>query len=230
MLANKLTLNPAKSKVLIINAKFTQTTPKLEITCPNGSILSTTKAKYLGVIIDDKLNFSEHVKLIEIKVAQSVGILGKLNYYLPQKALLTLYYSIIHPYLLYGLAAWGNTFPTCLDRLNKLQNKDIRIVHGSNCNLSTSLLYCKFDVLPFKLIKFEIAKFVHEQINNELPSIFNNYFVKTNCLHDHVTRFAINEQLHIPLYINERTQFSIKFIGAKVWNSIPIMVRNLLMK
>ena len=36
------------------------------------------------------------------------------------------------------------------------------------------LLYCKFDVLPLnKLTKFEIAKFVHQHINNKLPSIFN---------------------------------------------------------
>ena len=92
MSANKLTLNPAKSKALITNPKLTSTTPKPEITGINGSILSTTKAKYLRVIIDDKLNFSEHVKLIETKVARAVGILGKLNYYIPQKAQLTLYY------------------------------------------------------------------------------------------------------------------------------------------
>ena len=42
MLANKLPLNPAKSNVLIINPKLTSGTPKLEITCPNGSIPSTT--------------------------------------------------------------------------------------------------------------------------------------------------------------------------------------------
>ena len=118
---------------------------------------------------------------------------------------------------MYVLVAWGNIFPIYLNRLSKLQNKAIRITNGSNCNLSTSLLYCKFDVLPFnKLIKFEIDKFVYEQINNKLPSIFNNYFVKTSCLHDRVTRFAINEQLHIPLYKTKRTQFSINFNGAKV--------------
>ena len=122
MLANKLTLNPAKSNALIINPKLTSTTPKLEISCPKGSILSTTKAKYLGVIIDDKLKFLENVKLIETKVARSVSILGKLNYYLPQKALLTLYYSFIQPYFLYGLVAWGrpNTFLTYHNRSSKL--------------------------------------------------------------------------------------------------------------
>ena len=72
MLADKLTLNPAKSNVLIINPKLTSTTPKQEITSLNGSIPSTTKAKYLGVIIDDKLNFSEHVKLIETEAVRAV--------------------------------------------------------------------------------------------------------------------------------------------------------------
>ena len=74
MLANKLTLTPARSNVLIINSKLTSTTPKLEITCPNGLILSTgtTKAEDLEMIIDDKLSFLEYVKLIETKVARSV--------------------------------------------------------------------------------------------------------------------------------------------------------------
>ena len=51
---------------------------------------------------------------------------------------------------------------------------------------------------------------------------------KTSCLHDRVTKFALNEQLHIPLYKTKRGQLSIKSMGAKVWNSIPITVRNLL--
>ena len=46
MLANKLTLNSAKSNVLIIcHPKLTSTAPKLEITCPNGSILSSLQQK-----------------------------------------------------------------------------------------------------------------------------------------------------------------------------------------
>ena len=97
MLTNKLTLNFAKSSVLIINPKLTSTTPKLKITCPNGLILNTTKDKYAGVIIDNKLNFSEQVKLIETKAVQAVGILSQLNHYIPQEALLTLYYLFIHP-------------------------------------------------------------------------------------------------------------------------------------
>ena len=48
MLAGKLTLNPAKSNVLIINPKLTSTTPKLENTCLNGSILSTVNWGGLG--------------------------------------------------------------------------------------------------------------------------------------------------------------------------------------
>ena len=87
------------------------------------------------------------------------------------------------------------------------------------------MLYCKVNVLPInKLIIFEIAKFVQEQINDELPSTFS-YFVKTSCLHDRVTKFAITEQLQIPLKLKE-LQFSIKFVGAKVKNLIPITIRN----
>ena len=45
MLANNLTLSPTKSNVLVINPKLTSTTPKLEITCSNGSILRSLQQK-----------------------------------------------------------------------------------------------------------------------------------------------------------------------------------------
>ena len=54
--------------------------------------------------------------------------------------------------------------------------------------------------------------------------------MKTNCLHNRVTRFATIEQLHMPLYKTKRIQFSIKSVGAKVWNSIPMTARNLLIR
>ena len=42
------------------------------------------KVKYLALNIDDKLNFKEHRKIVERKVAYAVGILAKSKHYLPR--------------------------------------------------------------------------------------------------------------------------------------------------
>ena len=68
--------------------------------------------KYLGVTIDSKLNF-----LLCGKILRSIGVLPKLRHVLPSKALQNLYYSLIHPHLLYGIIIWEYAHKTYLKRL-----------------------------------------------------------------------------------------------------------------
>jgi len=82
-------------------------------------------------------------------IAHSVGIIAKLHYYLPNKTLITLYYSLVHLHLLYALPVWAyldKTYKTYLDKLRKLQNKAIHIV--------SKILYVKEIHLAIKTLKF----------------------------------------------------------------------------
>ena len=73
--ANKLTLNAKKSNLLVINPKLNSPATVMNLICSAGSINSVNKAKYLGIYLDYKLNFLDHIEMVEIKVARSVGIL-----------------------------------------------------------------------------------------------------------------------------------------------------------
>ena len=70
------------------------------------TIHETSITHFLGIYLDKKLNFVNHVTEMPIKVAQSIGLLYKLNRFLPETILKTLYTSVIHPYLSYGIEAW----------------------------------------------------------------------------------------------------------------------------
>ena len=106
--ANKLTLNPAKSNLLLITPKLTSPSVNIVMQCTNGIIKSVNEAKYLGILLDVTLTSSDHIKVLENKVARSVGILSKLKYFLPQDAFLKLYYALIHSHLNYGILTWRN--------------------------------------------------------------------------------------------------------------------------
>ena len=124
--ANKITVNPKKTSVLIIPPKATSPPPNIHLVF-NGSIIPINESvKYLGITIDKKLNFEIHIKQLESKVSRSIGIMTKLRHVLPAKALRTLYYFMIHPHLLYGIAIWGMTFKSYLKRLSNLQNRAIK--------------------------------------------------------------------------------------------------------
>ena len=58
--------------------------------------------KYLGVILDEKLSFTEHVTAVQKKSQQRLHVLRKLRaFYVDPLLLLRLYHSIIEPLLTY---------------------------------------------------------------------------------------------------------------------------------
>ena len=90
---------------------------QLNVNCSAWSIKLATKIKYLGFIIDNKLNFKHYINFVKTKISKSVGILGKLKYYLDLSSLLNLYYALIHSHLNYNFIMLGNTYSSYLTKL-----------------------------------------------------------------------------------------------------------------
>ena len=78
--ANKIQINPNKSCILHLPPK--QNTPTLTFQIPydNSFIGNSICCKYLGIVIDNKLNFKQHIQLVESKIPKSVRILNKLRH------------------------------------------------------------------------------------------------------------------------------------------------------
>ena len=69
---------------------------------------------------------------------------------------------MVHPYLIYGLVAWGSTFPSYIEKLNILQNKAVKLIGGGNYLDRATPYYSKLNILKLPdLYKLEITKFVH---------------------------------------------------------------------
>ena len=124
--ANKLTVNPSKSNIIIISSKLNQLPITVETYLNYTLIPQTSTANYLGITIDTDLKFHNHIILLEHKISQTTGILSKLRHFLPQSALLKIYYALIHCQLMYNLSTWGSTLPSYINKLKSLQNKAIK--------------------------------------------------------------------------------------------------------
>ena len=90
-------------------------------------------------------------------------MLCKLRYYVPLKILVNLYYALIHPFLTYGIIAWGNTYATTLQPLFILQKKAMRIMTFSKYDDHSSPLFKKLKIIKlFDLITFHVSCFMHK--------------------------------------------------------------------
>ena len=93
--------------------------------------MRVTETKFLGVIVDQNLNWRSHIDFIALKISRSLAILSKLKHLLSNKILLTLYYTLIFPHLSYCIIVWGGAAQSVLHKLDILQKRAIRIVNGS---------------------------------------------------------------------------------------------------
>ena len=175
--ANKLTVHPSKSNVLTINPKISKAPSIVNVTLNNIVLNQSNSVKYLGVIIDSKLNFDTHIKKLAHRISKTVEIMFKSKQYMPKKALQALCYSLIHTHLLYGLPVWGSTHPSYLKKLVTLQNKAVKLIGGGLYNDKASPFYSQLKILKLPyLYKLEIGKFVDAHFQNCLPLNISNYF------------------------------------------------------
>ena len=146
----------------------------------------------------------------------------KLRNVLPRKALLVLYYSMIHPHLLYSITIWGNTYEKYLKRLRTLQNKAV-VLGGCRWQDHASAYYSQLNILKLEdLYPHEVAKLMHKYSQNKLPKKLSSFFTSVNAIHSRTTRLASSGlNLSLPFYRTEKLQRSYKFQGVIIRNSVP---------
>ena len=94
--------NPSKQAQEVIFSRKVQKTCHHSIYFNNKSVKQVSSQKHLGLILDSKLNFQEHLKNILNKVDETIGLLRKLQNVLPREPLLTIYKSFVRPHLDHG--------------------------------------------------------------------------------------------------------------------------------
>ena len=102
--SNKLSLNANKTKYSFFHKPSKKDDIPLmlpKLTISNHVIERQEFIKFLGVLLDENLNWKEHIKYTENKIAKNLGLLYKARPFLERNALLALYYSyILCPYRL----------------------------------------------------------------------------------------------------------------------------------
>ena len=103
--------------------------------------------------------------------------MSKIRHYLPKTVLLNLYFALIHSQLLYGIAVWGSTYQTLINKLQVPQNKAMKMIEGRDWSSKVSNIYLKHKILTVQnLHLFEAGKLMYRFHNNRLHNTFENYF------------------------------------------------------
>ena len=102
MKTNKLTINYKKTNYIIITKRKTnQSLFKIKI--GQNEIIQKDSVKYLGIIIDNKMNWTQHINYLNYKLCKGLWVISKLKKYVNTHTLKIIYYSLIYSHLKYIL-------------------------------------------------------------------------------------------------------------------------------
>lgn len=176
---NRLSLNLSKTSYMIFQQTNKYKDVNLDIRMSGEKVTRVDKTKFLGLIIDEKVSWQYHIGNISTKVAKSLGIITRARRTFDKNILMTLYHTMIQPYLFYCHLIWGTTYKTYLDQLEKLQKRAVRTI----CNLRkydhTEKHFKELKIIKLAdLYQYLLIIFMYQYEKLNLPEVFNRYFSK----------------------------------------------------
>ena len=224
--SNKLSLNLSKTVCIVFSKNKVHIPKDFRIMIGECSIVIKNSIKFLGITVDAQLNWHDHINNTISKVNSSLYAINRVKNILPGRCLKTLYFSLVHSHLQYGIALWGGTHSEYVNKIFIRQKKAIRIISKSKLDAHTSSLFKVHKILKVRdLYELEVAKYVHRLKNNKLPLPLNTLFTTNITHHNYQTRNRYNPC--VPLNKSQAAYRSLAHMGPVIWNSVPKNVQNL---
>ena len=174
----------------------------------------------MGLHVDQYFTWKNHIEIIASKIAKNIGVISRISYLIPTNTRLTLYYSLIYPYIAYCNMIWASNYTHRLQRIILLQKRILRIIAGSSWNAHADPLFKHYRILKLTQIKQkQLNEFMHRCIFNTLPTNFSNLFTFSSDLHSYNIR---NPSLVRTIFARTNSRrFSIRVAGPAAWNALP---------
>ena len=225
---NKLSLNIDKTNYIIFHSKSNKLPSEPLIKIGKQHIKRVKFVKFLGLLLDENLEWKYHLNELSKKLARTCGIFFKIRYLLPSDVLLCLYNALFMSFLQYGITVWGQTHKLYLDPVIKLQKRAIRAISFQPYLSHTLPIFKDLKILRLcEIFELRLLTFVYESVKKISPLCFHNFFTFNASIHQYQTRQACRSDLYLTQ--KKSLQYglkSIKYVGCKLWNDLPLVIRN----
>jgi hypothetical protein len=231
---NRLLLNTGKTKTMLITGKrlkgkLSPDDQTLNIATKTGEYLQQVRSyKLLGVILNEELNFNEHIDMVCKKLSKRIGLLRSIRHCLPLKERIQFYNAIIKPIFTYGGLIWSSTSKENLRRVFKLQKRAARVILGTRIREErTVTLFNKLNWLAFDdELKLNTCCLIFKIMNGLAPDYLVKNFSRVSDISTRRSSRYGNVTLVCPKY-NRETEGGKSFAvsATKLWNSIPATIR-----
>ena len=152
MLSNQLHINMNKCTYMHFRPRYNNEERQ---TCARASVYNSEpvlklrghklkkvdKVKFLGVIIDDKINWDAHIDLLETKLKSSIIMIKRIKRYIPQSEYTKIYNALFMSHLTYCISCWGGVSSYKLQKVFSIQKRCIRLLFGKQFSFDHAEFY-----------------------------------------------------------------------------------------
>ena len=176
---NKLSLNIAKTELMLICSRQRLATTighSLTVQIKGHEIDRVPHTKF-GVYIHKNLSWSKHVNETAKIISSGIGALKRLRPFICEETAILLYRALIEPYFDYCCPVWGGLNNELADKLQKLQNRAIRVIAKGNYYFRATALRGKlgWDNLCTGRKKQKL-KLMFKTLNDQSPEYMKGLF------------------------------------------------------
>ena len=217
-ISNKLTINADKTNFILFHT-INKPIPNdfSEITIEFMTIKRVNSFKYLGITLDETLNWSEHVSILCESLLKYFGIFNHIKYRVTPKMARQIYYAFIYSRIQYGIEVYSSCSETHINRLQVIQYKLLKLILKLDRLTATNILHKEINLLKVTHIgESSVLGFVNKVLCGHCPEIFLSYYKIKRNAYDVRTK----GQLVMP---QTRIQFgdrAVKVKGCLLWNRI----------
>ena len=214
---NKLSINADKTKFIIYKMR-NKADINLKILINKVQIERVATYKYLGVIIDEKLKWENHINKIVSKIAPLLGAIKRSGIKLNRQSANNIYHAHIMSHIRYNICNWSSCATGLKEKVSTLINKAIKSLYKFSWLTPTVKIFEKtgYLMLP-EIIVMEKAKLIfklEKGIYNK-----NIQITKRNSVHNYNTR-----RLNYLNHIRSRTELSHSSglsSAIRIYNKLP---------
>lgn len=160
---NILSLNTEKTKYITFSITNTYRRNEFQLfahtklclttdlgSCDCKSLKSTITIKYLGIVIDNNLNFKQHIVTLSKRIRKTFFIFKKLRSIAKPELVKQIYLALCQSIITYCISSWGGAPKTTLRSIEISQRAALKISTGRPILFDTALLYKSCDVLTVR--------------------------------------------------------------------------------
>ena len=186
----------------------------LKLKIGNKPLVRDNKYKYLGLLLDEKLIWRDHLLELRAKLRKLNFLFFHLKSYYNTKHLRKLYLPLYESTMTYGIIHWEGS--KHIEAIKVLQNKVCRNILSLAPRTTESIIYSKMKVMGLEdLYKYRLRMFVIKNLG--LFALHHN-----NYMH---TRQADARMIEIPTWWKEHSRWQAGYRGPSLYNNLPGSVR-----